>query len=42
VTGSFAGMMQPIAVVLLVATFLPLILGESHITGSQKELSLEA
>jgi len=42
VTGSFAGMMQPIAVVLLVATFLPLILGESHITGSQKELSLES
>lgn len=41
VTGSFAGMMQPIAVVLLIATFLPLILGESRRSGSQKELSLE-
>jgi len=41
-TGSFAGMMQPIAVVLLVATFLPLILGQSQLASSQKELSLEA
>jgi len=29
-TGSFAGLMQPIAVVILVATFLPLILGETE------------
>jgi len=29
-TGSFAGMMQPIAVILLVAIFLPLILGETE------------
>jgi len=32
-TGSFAGMMQPIAVILLVAIFLPLLLGESEKRG---------
>jgi OFA family oxalate/formate antiporter-like MFS transporter len=43
-TGSFAGMMQPIAVVVLVAMFLPLILGETHKDGeaSQRALSLKA
>jgi MFS family permease len=35
VTGSFAGLMQPIAVVLLVATFLPLILGESRTSAAE-------
>jgi OFA family oxalate/formate antiporter-like MFS transporter len=33
-TGSFAGMMQPIAVILLIAIFLPLILGESEKNGT--------
>jgi hypothetical protein len=43
-TGSFAGMMQPIAVVVLVAMFLPLILGEAQKDGeaSQRTLSLKA